>query len=73
MNKTFDEGVGMALRWRIDGTLICAAKSEAEEDDIYINDDLHYELSVLHHLPFPDKDEADTGLWHWDTMKEGVW
>ena len=53
----------MSLRWRKDGRLLCGAKSEAEEGDTYIDDRLHYELSVLCDAVNPHEDEEETGLW----------
>ena len=55
----------MALRWRKDGTLICAAKSQPEDDDTYIDDRLHYKLSVEERAILADGDEETNGLWHW--------
>lgn len=36
----------MALRIRKDGRILCAALNKPEKGDIYIDDQLHYELSV---------------------------
>lgn len=36
----------MSIRWRIDGRLVCAAMNKAEEDDTYIDDRLHHQLSA---------------------------
>ena len=36
----------MAVRIRKDGRIFCAALRPAEEGDTYIDDDLHYQLSV---------------------------
>ena len=55
----------MSLRWRKDGELVCAAKSEPEEGDTYIDDRLHYQISVLSHAIIPDLDEETTGRWWW--------
>jgi hypothetical protein len=55
----------MSLRWRKDGRLFCAAKCEAEPDDTYIDDRLHYKLSVELHVIQPDPDEESNGLWYW--------
>lgn len=55
----------MALRWRLDGSILCAAKCEPEEGDTYIDDRLHYELSVIQKTVVPDKNERKTGRWHW--------
>lgn len=55
----------MSLRWRLDGRLLCAAKCEAEDGDCYIDDRLHYELSIERGVIYPDPSEDTTGLWHW--------
>jgi len=55
----------MAIRWRANGDLVCAAKSQPEEGDTYINDDLHYRLSVLSGLLLADVNHEDNGLWYW--------
>lgn len=55
----------MAVRIRKDGTILCAAKSEAMEGDTYIHDGLHYELSVIQKVLIADVDEEKNGLWHW--------
>lgn len=36
----------MALRIRKDGRILCAATHAQEKDDVYLNDDIHYSLSV---------------------------
>lgn len=36
----------MSLRIRADGTIWCAALNKEKEGDIYIDDNLHYYLSV---------------------------
>lgn len=55
----------MALRWRKTGEILCAAKSEPKENDIYICDGLHYELSIHQQCIVPDIDEETNGLWYW--------
>lgn len=55
----------MAIRKRLDGTLICAAMSDAEEGDTYIDDGLHYLLSVESKAILADVDHEKNGLWHW--------
>ncbi len=37
----------MAVRIRKDGNIFCAAMRPAMDGDTYIDDDLHYELSVV--------------------------
>lgn len=55
----------MAIRWRENGTLMCAAMSDAEENDTYINDGLHYQLSVVSRAIIADVEHEKNGLWHW--------
>ena len=55
----------MSLRWRINGELLCAAKVEAEDGDTYIDDRLHYQLSVISRAIIADVGEAENGRWHW--------
>ena len=55
----------MSIRWRINGDLVCAAMSEPEEGDTYINDHLHYQLSVISRAIIADVDHEKNGLWHW--------
>ena len=56
----------MSLRWRHpSGEIYCAAKSEPRENDTYIDDTLHYELSVIQKVLVPDKDEDANGRWYW--------
>ena len=37
----------MSIRWRLTGELLCAAMSKYENGDTYIDDRLHYQLSVI--------------------------
>lgn len=55
----------MALRWRkyCTGDIVCAAKSEEEPEDTYIDDALHYRLAVILKIFIPDKNEKENGLW----------
>lgn len=62
----------MSLRWRHDGRLLCGAKTEVEPDDTYIDDRLHYHLSLTGVIE-PDKDEAGNGLWHWRPARPPYW
>lgn len=55
----------MSIRWRKDGRLLCAAMFPAEEDDTYIDDRLHYQLSVISKAIVADIDHSENGLWHW--------
>jgi hypothetical protein len=55
----------MAIRWRKNGDLMCAAMSSPEEDDTYIDDRLHYQLSVISRAIIADINHEKNGLWHW--------
>lgn len=55
----------MAIRWRKDGRLICAAMSGPEEGDTYIDDRLHYQLSAITGSIVADVDHKTNGLWCW--------
>lgn len=55
----------MAIRWRANGYLICAAVSDPEKDDTYIDDRLHYQLSVVARVIIADVNHENNGLWHW--------
>lgn len=56
----------MALRWRHpSGEIYCAAKTGPEENDTYIDDRLHYELSTIQKTIVPSLDEETTGRWFW--------
>ena len=59
----------MSLRWRKSGNLYCAAKTEEKEGDTYIDDRLHYQLSVILKVIEPTMEEAETGLWKWRDEK----
>lgn len=57
----------MALRIRQDGRVLCAARHEAEPGDAYLDDGVHYELSVERRVlvtePMPKHGEH--GQWWW--------
>ena len=55
----------MSIRWRKDGKLLCAAKHDKKEGDTYIDDRLHYQLSVECKVIVPDANESLTGIHHW--------
>ena len=55
----------MSIRWRLSGALVCAAMSEPEDGDTYIDDRLHYQLSVTSRAIIADTDHEESGLWHW--------
>ena len=55
----------MSIRWRLNGDLVCAANSEEEEGDTYIDDRLHYQLSVVSRAIIADREHETNWLWHW--------
>ena len=55
----------MSIRWRLNGDLVCAAMSEEMEGDTYIDDRLHYQLSVKCRAILADINHEENGLWHW--------
>jgi hypothetical protein len=57
----------MALRIRKDGTILCAAIHGAEDGDTYIDDALHYEMSVIHKVIVTESIERHMqhGQWWW--------
>ena len=55
----------MSIRWRINGDMICAAMSEAMPNDCYIDDRLHYQLSVISKAIIADINHETNGLWYW--------
>ncbi len=62
----------MSLRWRVTGELLCGAKSEPMDGDCYIDDRLHYHLSLTGVIK-PDMEEAENGLWHWRESRPPYW
>lgn len=63
----------MSLRLRADGRVLCAAKHSAEPGDAYLDDGVHYELSVRRrvlvtepmHLLAGHGGHAAHGQWWW--------
>ncbi|KKM13696.1 hypothetical protein LCGC14_1713570 [marine sediment metagenome] len=57
----------MALRIRKDGRILCAAAHPAEPGDTYIDDALHYEMSVIHKVIVTEPFEYHQrhGQWWW--------
>lgn len=57
----------MAIRVRKDGTMWCAALTEEHTGDTYIDDGLHYEMSiengVIVALPMPEHKENPQWWW----------
>jgi hypothetical protein len=58
-------GTDMSIRWRQTGELVCAAMSKPEDGDTYIDDRIHYQLSVISRAIVADADHEHNGLWHW--------
>lgn len=54
----------MAIRWRENGDLVCAAMSKAASNDTYIDDRLHHQLIVMKTI-LADIDHEVNGLWYW--------
>ena len=57
----------MALRIRKNGRVLCAAMHRAKKGDTYINDQLHYEMSVIHKIlaTEPMTRHKEKGEWWW--------
>jgi hypothetical protein len=57
----------MALRVRTDGTMWCAALTQEMEGDTYIDDGLHYQMSVecgvIVALPMPEHTQHPQWWW----------
>lgn len=65
----------MALRIRKDGRILCAAIHSAEQGDTYINDDLHYQLSVENKVIATQyhEEHKERGEWWWSgNIPEGI-
>lgn len=62
----------MSIRWRLNGDLVCAAMSNPMYGDTYINDRLHYALSVEQQCLIADEDHENNGLWHWKDIQPYV-
>ncbi len=55
----------MSMRWRTSGDLVCAAMRPEEPGDTYIDDRLHYQLTVISRAVIADVDHETNALWHW--------
>lgn len=65
----------MALRVRKDGKILCAALHGKEAGDVYIDDQLHYEMAVIHKVIVTEPNEKHMirGEWWWaNRIPEGV-
>ncbi len=54
----------MAVRVRANGNIFCAAHSEPQDGDIYIDDALHYQLSEIG-LLLTDNNHFEHWQWWW--------
>lgn len=61
----------MAVRIRKDRTVIvCAARSKPKKGDVYLDDNIHYVLSVeMEVLHTNTKDACGADLWYFDTVQ----
>ena len=62
----------MSLRWRNTEQLLCAAKTNPEDGDTYIDDRLHYKLALIGAIE-PSLDEKISGLWFWKKSNLSYW
>lgn len=55
----------MAVRIRKDGLIFCAAHSEAEDGDCYLDDGIHYILAVERKVLVTDENHSIHWQWWW--------
>lgn len=65
MSRFESSVVCMALRIRKDGRILCAAMHKEEPEDTYIEDQLHYEMSVIYRVITTDEHHEEHGEWWW--------
>ena len=56
----------MALRIRKTGEILCAAHTKEEEGDTYINDGIHYYMSVMTGSIVASPNHNEDNLWFWN-------
>lgn len=56
----------MALRIRKTGEILCAAHTEPEEGDTYIDDNIHYYMSVMTGSIVASTNHEKDNLWFWN-------
>lgn len=66
-SRTSERWLRVALRVRADGSILCARLHPAAPGDAYLDDGVHYTLSVEHRIlvtePMPK--HGDHGRWWW--------
>lgn len=62
----------VSIRWRANGDLVCAAMTEPEPNDTYIDDRLHYQLSVISRAIIADPKHEENALWYWVHSDDGL-
>ena len=65
----------MAVRIRKDGKVLCAAMHGEEDGDIYLDDEIHYHLSVIVKVLVTEPHDLHKfrGEWWWvNSIPEGV-
>ena len=65
----------MAVRIRKDGKVLCAAMFGEEDGDLYLNDEIHYYLSVIAKVLVTELYDLHSthGKWWWsNSVPEGV-
>ena len=60
----------MALRIRKSGEILCAAVAEPQDGDTYINDNIHYYMSVLTSAITASPNHKKDSLWHWNIRED---
>ncbi|MDV3508972.1 hypothetical protein CMU89_17030 [Elizabethkingia anophelis] len=60
----------MALRIRKTGEILCAAHTKQEEGDTYLDDNIHYFLSVLTGAIIASENHFEDNLWYWNILPE---
>jgi len=60
----------MAVRIRRAGRIFCAAHTKAEPGDCYIDDPLHYHLSVERGVLVTDDKHFEHGQWWWKGQEQ---
>lgn len=56
----------MSLRIRRTGEILCAAHTEPQEGDTYLDDNIHYHLSVLTEAIIASPNHKEDNLWFWN-------